>query len=454
MLDTSPGSPGWYLKRLNGKLIEKRPHYQRLDDHYTGNVVIPALAVKAVRESFRRLMQMAKTNYAELVVEALAERTNPMGFRTGADGDDLDDKIAWGMWQANSLDADFGLVTRACYSMGDAYMMVGDVDPELGVPVITPEDPRQVIAEFDPVRRRKAVDGLKVFCEDDDEVAYLFLPGEVLKYRRHADPNMDPIVGWELDADVIELDDPTLIPIIRFANRPDMYGCSRGEFEPHLGLLNRINFQILQRLEIATLQAFKQRAVKGVPNVDRDGNAIDYDDIFSADPGAMWILPATAEVWESGAVDLGPIRMSVQDDVQALAAVTRTPLFYLTADAANGSAEGASLSRESLIFKAKDRLVQLGESVEQTMSTAFLSAGDTVRANRSDMQVIWTPPERYSLTEKYNAAALAQSAGVPWRTIMLTILQYSPQEVERMEQERATDALLAPPPSVLNAVAA
>jgi hypothetical protein len=58
-----------------------------------------------------------------------------------------------------------------------------------------------------------------------------------------------------------------------------------------------------------------------------------------------------------GQVDLGPVRQAIRDDVQDLAAVTRTPLFYLTPDAANGSAEGASLAREGLVFKTEDRIV-------------------------------------------------------------------------------------------------
>lgn len=441
MLDIkTPDTIGWWIKRLSDKLEAVRPNYQKLNSYYAGDAPVPSVATKAVRQAYQRLMSMSRTNFAELVVEALRERVAPNGFRTGADGDLLDDKTAWGIWQNNSLDADFALITSACFSMGVSYGMVGDVDEELGVPVMTPEDPRQVITEQDPVRRRKAIAGLKTFCEGDDDIAFLYLPGEVYKFRKaHA----SDAASYELDAAPMFLSAP-IVPIVRFACRPDMYGNARGEFEPHLGILDRINYTVLNRVEIATLQAFKQRAVKGVPDTDRDGVQIDYDDIFKSDPGALWILPATAEMWESAAVDLGPIRSAIRDDIQDLAAVTRTPLFYLTPDAANGSAEGASLAREGLIFKAKDRLSQLGESVEQWMSMAFLMAGDEVRARRSDMEVLWAPPERFTLAERFDAASKAQAAGVPWQTVMSSVLQFSPQEIERMMAERAADALLAP----------
>jgi hypothetical protein len=81
------------------------------------------------------------------------------------------------------------------------------------------------------------------------------------------------------------------------------------------------------------------------------------------------------------------------------------------------------------------------------MALAFLFAGDEVRARRGDMEVIWAPPERFSLAERYDAASKAQAAGVPWRTVMSDVLQYSPQQVTRMEAERVGDALLLPEPA-------
>lgn len=446
---TVPLSPGWYLARLMKKLELRKDGYDLLEDYYEGDAyVAPLNPSKAVRDAYRRLMGMARTNFAELVVEAVRERMNPVGFRTGAQGDDLGDSEAWRIWQANELDADSGLVHRASLTMGDGYVIVGGPDAEIGAPVITAEDPREVITEHDPVRRRKVVAALKLF--DDDILgmrkAVLFLPGEVWKAMR-TDSERAGLDGWEWMPGPEML--PTQqIPVVRFPNRADLSGCSYGEFEPHISVLDRINYEILQRLEIATLQAFRQRGIKGIPTHDASGNEVDYTDVFSADPGALWQLPETADIWESGQVDLSGIRDSIRHDVQDLAAVTRTPLFYLTPDSANGSAEGASLAREGLVFKTTDRLVQAGESWEQVMSLAFTFAGDAERAQRTDMEVIWASPERFSLAERYDAAAKAQAAGVPWRTVMEDVLQFSPQKIERMEAERAADALLNPFPTV------
>ena len=124
--------------------------------------------------------------------------------------------------------------------------------------------------------------------------------------------------------------------------------------------------------------------------------------------------------------------------------MTRTPLFYLTPEAANGSAEGASLAREGLIFKAGDRIKQASEPWEQVLSIAFLIVGDLERSSRRDMEALWAPPERHSLAERADAASKLANL-VPWRTIQSTVLQFSPQEVDRMETERAVDAFLTVP---------
>jgi hypothetical protein len=211
---------------------------------------------------------------------------------------------------------------------------------------------------------------------------------------------------------------------------------------PTTDLLNRIDFTVLSRVEVATLQAYRQRAVKGIPTHDASGDEIDYDDIFSGDPGALWHLPATAEMWESGIVDLGPLRSAIRDDVEAFAGVTRTPLYYLTPDAGDGSAEGAAMKREGLVFKVHDRLIQAGESWEQVMSLAFEFAGDEVRSRRGDMEILWQPPERFSMQERYQAAVLAKACDVPWRTIMVDVLGYGQTEVARMEAQRSSDMLL------------
>lgn len=447
MIETSaPLSPGWWLKRLMGELIERRPRYDILETYYEGANGIPAYADAAVRDAARRLMTMSKTNFAELAIDATRERMVPLGFRTGADGDDLGDKEAWRIWQANSLDADHKLIDSTALSLSQAYAIIGGVDPEIGAPLISIEDPREVIAECDPARRRKTIASAKVFTDSVSgfDLAYLYLPGYVVRAgREHQEGFTSDLSGWQWIGQPQAIGVP-IVPVVSFAYRPRLRGLPKGEIEPHLPILDRINYTILNRLEIMTLQAFRQRAVKGVPTRNPDGTEVDYDELFRQGPGAIWTLPATAEMWESGALDLTPVLESVKADVRDFAAVTRTPLSYLFPDAAQGSAEGASLTREGLVFKVDDRKAQAGESYEQTMSTAFLVSGDVERANRNDLEVIWAPSERFSLGER--ASASSQAVGLSRRGVQERIWQMTPAEIARDDAEVAAEALLAPDP--------
>ena len=155
------------MQQMATELADRRPHLDRLESYYKGENWIPIHAGRQMRDSYRRLVDMARLNLARLIVEATRELMEPIGFRTGSVSDELGDAEAWRIWQANSLDADHMLVDRATLTMGRAAMMVGPVDDEIGAPLITPEDPRQVIVRTDPRRRRRVTAGLKLYVDGD-----------------------------------------------------------------------------------------------------------------------------------------------------------------------------------------------------------------------------------------------------------------------------------------------
>jgi hypothetical protein len=458
-------SPGWWLQKAMGTLGERQARLNLLDGYYRGEPPLPE-GTENLRPAYQRFQERSRTNFAALIVEAVRERMVPTGFRTGADGTPELDQRAWAMWQDNSLDADAGLVHRASLSLSDAYVMVGPAGQGDTSPVITPEDPREVITFHDPIRPRRVLAALKVYGDDvvSADMAHLYLPGRVYKAARRAPggpvqsgepysfggwgPGID---GWEWvegagGGDGMEFPLP-VVPVVRFPNRADLKLRTLGEFEDVTDVLDRINFMLLQRLVTAAMQAFRQRAIKGdLPRTAPDGTPINYGALFNPDPGALWMLPTGAELWEGQQSDLGGMLTAVRHDVQDVAAVTRTPLFYLTPDAADGSAEGASLAREGLVFKANDRIAQATESWERVMLLAMALDQGTTEGLPPDMEVVWMPPERFSLAERYDAASKAGAAGVPWRTVMLDVLQFTPSQVDRMALERTEDAMLAPQP--------
>jgi hypothetical protein len=446
---TVPQSAGWWLYRLATKLIQRRERLERLADYYRGDPPLPTGAENS-RDAYQSFVRKARTNFAELIVEALRERCVIGGFRTSAADDENGDETAWKLWKKAGLTVEIADVIETMFALGDAYMIVGRDDDD-GL-LVTGEDPRQVVTEHDPRQQRRVIAALKLFHDDiaETDVAYVYLPGRVFRATRQtgraiANARTFTGHGWEWDTDAGGDAGVALplsqIPVVRFRNKRGV-----GEFETHTDLLDRINHMLLQRMVIATMQAFRQRAIIGdLPEYDEQGRKIDYNEELAADPGALWRLPEAVQLWESGQVDLTPILSSVKDDVLHLAAVTRTPLHMFTPDAAaQGSAEGATLQREGLVFRAEDRQERIGEAASQVLSLMFQLANDRERADLADIDVLWRPAERYSLTERTMAATQALAAGVPWATRMTTIMQYSPQDLVRMEIERADDAVLAP----------
>lgn len=453
---TVPQSAGWWLYRLATKLIQRRERLERLAAYYRGDPPLPTGAENS-RDAYQSFVKKARTNFAELIVEALRERCVVGGFRTSAADDEDGDETAWKLWKNAGLTVELADVIETMFALGDAYVIVGkDDDGEL---LVTGEDPRQVVTEHDPRQQRRVIAALKLFHDDvtDTDVAYLFLPGRVYRATRTAGRAIATARnftghGWEWDDAAGGADGAALpltqIPVIRFRNKRGV-----GEFETHTDLLDRINHMLLQRMVIATMQAFRQRAIIGdLPEFDELGKKIDYNEELAADPGALWRLPEAVQLWESGQVDLTPILSSVKDDVLHLAAVTRTPLHMFTPDAAaQGSAEGATLQREGLVFRAEDRQERIGQAASQVLSLMFQLSNDSARGQLADIEVLWRPAERYSLTERASAATQALAAGVPWATRMTTIMQYTPQDLARMEVERADDAVLAPATAVVQA---
>ena len=392
-----PGSPGWWLQRCAKKLNDRRPRLQELADIMEGNAAIPGDADPAATDAYRRYRRLARTNYGELLVEALRRRLQITGFRTGDDSSPDGDRQAREIWDNNGGAVELADVLDNMIGLGDGYMMLGVLDPDAPGsgpdPVdrlaITGEDPRQVVTIHDPVRQRIVLAAAKLYHDDtaDLDVAYLHLlggprePARVYRaIRERRSRSKAPVrfspSSWDWDDDFggdqgREL--PTaMVPTVRFRNRKGV-----GVFEHHLDLLARLDNMTFRRDVITALQAFKQRALFNTPDEDDEGNPIDWDDLLRADPGALWRIPPAAdsnqrvEIWESAATDIRPLTDAEKAELMKLCAVTSTPMHIFFPDAASGSAEGAALLKDEHIAKAEDIRVRANEAARDVMSIGF-----------------------------------------------------------------------------------
>ena len=454
-------SPGWWLSRCTEKLNGRQERLRRLFKRYEGDPWEPEWMATAP-EVARRFYRASRTGFAEMIVKAPLHRLRVTSITTAQATSEVGDQDAWRVWRAAGMLTEATDIHRTMLIAGDAYAIVGVDDDG---PYATSEDPRQVVTIHDPIRQSRVRAAAKFFTDADTGIdyAYLYLPG--VRYVARSEDRVPSRVVVDGEATRVSFDARTwvwdvehggdageawpegledLVGVIRYRNDDGV-----GEFERHEDLLYRLDHIILQGMVVATMQAFKQRAIKVDPvdmpdNDPETGEPINYDEVFSADPGALWKLPATAELWESGQVDLTGILQMAEKEMQRLSAVTFTPLSMFNSDAVNQSASGADLVKEGLT----DKVSALHDRCEQPhamVASALLRlAGFGDRADVNDLRIGWAPPARYGLTEKGQAATAGKASGVPWRTIMAEFWQFTPEQITRMETERLSDGLLFP----------
>ena len=417
------------LKMLKGR----QAHYQLMERYYDGDAPLPESAEGQSR-AYRRFQRKSRLNLAQLSVAAVRERMVIGGFRTGAEDDENGDREARRLWKANHLDYLSSDLHSFFLRFGSAYAIVGYPDGS-EFPVVTVEDPRQVMAYTDPVMPHRVVEAIKVFTEGGINYFYCYRPELIQVFVKDSEDNMfDPegyMLSMEMENTIGE------VPVVKFTNADE-----KGEYEPYIDIIDRVNHMILQRLIIATTQAFRQRVLKGdFPTHDADGNEIDYNGIFESSAGSLWMIPEGADVEELAQAEITGILQAVRADIQDFAAVTRTPMHYFIPEGVNGSAEGAQLAREGLVFKAEDRIARASAGWSKVMNLVFRWLGDETRASLLDLEPLWKPAERYSLAER--ADANVKFADVPFRSRMSLIAQFSPAEIEEMEVEKASESLIA-----------
>lgn len=409
-------------------LAKDQPRLNLLERYHDGDAPLPEGAEGQSR-AYRRFQKKARLNLAQLAISAVRERMMINGFRTGADDDENGDAEARRLWKANNGDVKSADLHESMLKFGKSYVMVGF--PEgFEYPIMTVEDPRQMYCTVDPIDQTTVTSAVKVFQEYGKSYVYYYYPDRVEVFQKDPDLNVYDPGSWML-SETRTVNNPLgQIPIVKFTNAGGV-----GEYEPYTDIIDRVNHMTLQRLVIATTQAFRQRVLRGeFPTHDQDGNEIDYNGILESSAGALWMIPEGADVTELGQSDMSGILQAVRADIQDFAAVTRTPMHYFHPDAANGSAEGASLAREGLVFKAEDRINRVTPGWSKAMSLMFRWVGDDERASLLDLEPMWQRAERYSLAERADANAKFQD--IPFRQRMSLIGQFPPGVIDEMEVER------------------
>jgi len=445
-------------------------------DYLIGNPPLPQVADR-YQDIFRQVMRKARSNWALLITESMVDRSRINSVSTDVDKDFDGDDFAKRIHEFSGFGAFLSDLQTHLFCFGEAYARVlkpeevlGDdpespaVGPEGTPPMFVVEDPRNCVGWDDPRRPGKLQAWVKVWDDEilDQQVAVMYW-GAVQYIARRApgvySDSFDP-EEWDWTSGV-EGESPTTpmpelatfggVPVVKFANKMNM-----GEFEPHLDVLDRLMDQTLQRIVIAWYQSFKQRAVIG--NLDggedfsepeqinslirdlRDGDTGELQNLFEADPGALWVVPEGVKFWESSEAQLEPIQLAHRDDLRELAAATRTPLSMFHPDGANQTAQGSEMQEKAHVDKIQDRQARMTPGLILLHQIAFSFAQDDPRM--VGVRVSWSNASRMSM--QIMADAIQKTTGVLSRKRQLiNIWGMTPEEVRLNETELLQEQMMA-----------
>lgn len=441
-----PGSPDATRNKLLKQLQERSAKIDLLEKYYEGDHPLPSPPSSMARfqevvNAFKNLSFLGVTNYVKLVADAPAERLRVTGFRFGEETKgDID---AWNIWQRNELDADSGAVQHSAIQNGSSFCLVWQ---ENGRAIITPEHPSQAIVAYEPGSRRRRRAGLKYWLEDDEsQRCVLYGRENVYKWEApKAEGSPTEWANWHpATDDSWPIRNPFgEVPLVEFRANPSLkpapFGGGRGDFEGVLPIQNRINKTIFDRLVTAEFQAFRQRwAVGWTPDNMNEAIKASVSRLMSFEDSEV-------TVGEFGQADFSHFISAVESDVQAMAAITRTPSFYTLGHISNISGDALMALQSGLVARTETHRDNFSESWEDVLRLALRAEGDP-RANDFSSMVLWRSIEHVTWAEKADALVKLSSLGVPREALWAQIPEVTPQDIERWKVMAADEALFAPP---------
>lgn len=466
---TDDRSPDTYARRLF-KELRGRIEFLRDAHAYLENGPLGNEFEVDENQEFQGLVQlrnMSRNNYAKLVVSATTDRLGILGFRTSANSSEYGDEEASKAFEKDDMGVGAQEAQGLACAYRNAYLYVDPVTerqkvlPPTNAAVISDVSGEPAVALYIRNDRLLGKKVMTLFVRDID-LETGEAKGGVTMYVATRDSDLydedeDDMDGIRLTShdSEIALDDSVgnnwiwwkqrelsiqRVPITPLKNKD-----GKNEFEDHTDVIDRINHMIFQRVIIVTMQAFRQRAVKGkFPEKDpQTGAKIDYNETFSPGPGNLWLLPEDADLWESTPPQFTEILQAVKDDTRDLASLTYTPMTYFS-DNANQSAEGAGMQRENYTSKIEDRRRRFGPRWSRHLSVYFEIIGDTERSEQGSLAVIWQPIAADSLVQRAAAfQSLVTTGEVAVETAMREALGWTPREIHRAIQEQNRSKLRA-----------
>ena len=384
-----------------------------------------------------------RDNFMNVVVDSLSERLTVLGF-------DIEDETisewAWQLWARNRMDYVQTVVHTETIMVGDSYLLC-DWDEVNDRPRWTHQMAEMIVPHYNENSRvidwasKKWIQRPRI-GEEPETRLNLYYPDRVEKYvarggvwTRFSEPEELWPVPW-----VDRSGEPIGVPLIHFRNRPMGGDFGQSEIINVIPMQDLLNKTLIDLTMILDTLAFPQRYTL---NVNHGSSRLDIL------PGSVTEFHSeydggTVGQWSAATVD-GPIK-SIETLVQHIAGTTRTPqhLFQIMGGAPSG--EALKTAESGLVSKAKQRMVNFGNSWEDALMMAMRvqAAYGTALADVEEgaIKTTWDDPETRNEQAHMESLKAKAELGITKHQIWRE-MGYSQEQIDQMDedgtQERASE---------------
>jgi hypothetical protein len=445
-----PNSVRKQLTSLLEELDRRAKLHRKLDRYYEGDMPIPDAIIRAkVTKAYRNLMPVSAAPWGSLIVDSTQDRLEVSGIRSG---DKAIDKLVWGLWQDNHMDAESKIGQKATLIDGRSFALVWR-DPGSKFPQVSLDNAATMAVMYAEGSRHNRVAALRRWTNEDGRVAItLYGPDFVWKFveaktgeQRQGNGRVNAGGAWwerREDDEEWPLRNPYgVVPVVEVAiNRRLKPGCfppARGEYTHCLGLIDRINLLTFLGLVVAFWMGFPLRGVIGEKILrDDDNNIIPPFDAQAS--GLAQLENSDAEIFEYKAADRK--NLSIFAELDQLSSITKTPRHYFPLEngMSNLAADAIRATEGGQAAKTSNYKAEVGEGDEEILRLLGLMSDEGVElSQRAELQ--WRDNESRSMAERADAATKVASIGLPVPLVAEKYLNFSQEEVAKLEAQMLND---------------
>lgn len=406
-VDTTPGSPWWWLDVLERRQMMRRADLQRMERFYRGDHPMPFLTDAhrgKMRDQFKQLLNESQSNFMRLVVDVVEERLAVDGFSTG---DDAADAKADDIWTANDMESASQVAFLEALVKGVSYLSVWPDQDGDGQPDIRIEDPLETIIAYAPGTAMRQRDAAAKFWLDDltgDARANVYLPDRIVRFRGAGSilaPSTTVTAAnaldmeasstrWEMLQEDGEVHNPAgVVPIVPLRNRPRLLLEGESELADVWKIQQQINGFLFLLALAGYFGAHKQRWAVGL-TLHEDANGKPMEPFDVAIDRLIYSENPNSKFGEFKETDLEGYIKAIEQKVLHIAVTTRTPRHYLIQQGQSPSGDAIRSAESGLVKKVLRKQRTFGQGLEEVMRLARVLAGEK-KPPRSE--VMWARPQ-------------------------------------------------------------